>query len=563
MRTTLLACTAGLIALCSTATAQTCTFDSGPDVIVGSLTGPSNYSASNGGTIEALSLGTTSCNLGTEVLDWIANNNQHPVIGGNLYRLRDNGGWWSMEHVGMSWLKHGFLALQGGTCCSNCTPNPGGGDGLGIGCSDPYGSSLNGSQGGLGPRWQVDANRGSFTYPPANPSWSGSTARRLEVAVSELESTSSTTTRFYGEGHYVTPDDAQAGNQDNNASYRRMTCTGSGSNWSFSFTGSTVRERPAIMAWLDSGLDPNVQMTDIEVPGEGGYLILGSSVTDLGGGQWHYEYALYNMNSDESIRKFTIPVGGDVTTSNLGFHDVTYRNGDGSGNSNRDGTDWPTSLGGNELSWEVVGNFSPPSNINHNAIRWGSTYNFRLDADTPPVISNLTLTTYKGLREIVVSGVPVPSTAAFGSSFCDDSDGSLAACPCGNPGNPDSGCDNQQGTGGVSMEATAFSPNGSGGGTAEFTGTNYPSVGSPTFVLLRSTTQVPAVASFDGANCLGNPVTRVGAGFAIGGTGVRFYTHGAMAQPGTNFYQMWYRNLPAMFCTPDAANFSNGYDLTW
>jgi hypothetical protein len=26
---------------------------------------------------------------------------------------------------------------------------------------------------------------------------------------------------------------------------------------------------------------------------------------------------------------------------------------------------------------------------------------------------------------------------------------------------------------------------------------------------------------------------------------------------------MWYRNQPAAFCTPSAANLSNGYDLTW
>jgi hypothetical protein len=528
----------------------------GPDVIVGELTGPSNYS-SNGG-MEALSLGTTSCNLGNQVLSWIAGNNQHPVIGGNLYRLKDHGGWWAMEHVGMSWLKHGFAALQGGTCCSNCSAR--GGQGLGVGCSDPYGSGLNGSQGGLGPRWQINAENGLFTYPPANPGWSGSTARRLEVPISDLDSTSSTSTRYYGESQYVTPDDALASNNDNNASYRRMNCTGSGSSWSFSFNGSTQRERPAVMAWLDAGVDPNVSMTEFDLEG---FFVLGQSVTDLGGGQWHYEYALYNMNSDDSIRAFSIPVGPDVTTQNHGFHDVSYRNGDGAGNVNQNGTDWPATSGANALKWEVVGNYNLPSNTNHNALRWGSTYNFRFDANAPPVAGNLTLTTYKTERPFVLGGVQVPSTSVFGLSFCDGNDGSLAACPCGNPGDPDTGCDNAQGTGGVRLEATAFSPDGFGGGTAEFTGTNYPTMGSPTFVMVRSLAQTPAAASFDGAICLGNPVVRVGAGFAIGGTGVRNYTHGAMGSPGTNYYQMWYRNQPAMFCTPDAANFSNGYDLTW
>ena len=56
--------------------------------------------------------------------------------------------------------------------------------------------------------------------------------------------------------------------------------------------------------------------------------------------------------------------------------------------------------------------------------------------------------------------------------------------------------------------------------------------------------------AFDGVLCLGTPVDRVGAGFAVAGTAVEPYTHGAMATPGTNYYQMWYRNQPAAFCTP-------------
>jgi len=563
MRTPLFGLAAGLALVAgfgATATAQTCSFNPGPDVIVGSITGPSNYSSFGG--MEALSLGTTSCNLGDQVLDWIASTPDHPVIGGNLYRLQDQGGYWAMEQVGMSWLKHGFLALQGGTCCSNCTPNPGGGSGLGIGCSDPYSSGRNGGQSNLGPRWQVDAHRGVFAYPPVNPGYSGSAARRLEVAITDLDSTSSTTTRFYGESQYVTPDDAQSGNNDNNASYRRLNCTGSGSSWSFSFNGSTQRERPAVMAWVDAGVDPNVSTIEFNMGGEG-FFVLGQSVTDLGGGQWHYEYALYNMNSDDSIRAFSIPVGPDVTTQNHGFHDIAYRNGDGVGSINHDGTNWPATSSASALTWEVVGNYSPPSNTNHNALRWGSTYNFRFDANAAPVSGDLVLTTYKSQSAFVLGGVQVPSSSVFGLSFCDSSDGSLAACPCSNPGNPDTGCDNAQGTGGVRLEATAFSPNGSGGGTAMFEGTNYPATATPTFVMIRSTTQVPATASFDGAICVANPVVRVGAGFAIGGIGIRPYTHGAMASAGTNYYQMWYRNQPAMYCTPDAANFSNGYDLTW
>jgi len=36
---------------------------------------------------------------------------------------------------------------------------------------------------------------------------------------------------------------------------------------------------------------------------------MGYKVTDLGGGLWHYEYALYNQNLDRAIQSFSVPVG--------------------------------------------------------------------------------------------------------------------------------------------------------------------------------------------------------------------------------------------------------------
>jgi hypothetical protein len=183
-----------------------CSFVTGPDVIVGGLTGPSNCTAAGG--LDAISLGTTSCNLGDVWLNWISSTNQHPVIGGNLYRYKVVNGAGRFEQIGMSWLKHGFFALSENLCCPNCSSTDG--SHLGVGCSDPYTSSRNGSQSGLGPRWQVNANTGAFTYPPANPSWSGTMARRLQFQLSDVESTAGV--RYFGEARYVTPDDAAAGN---------------------------------------------------------------------------------------------------------------------------------------------------------------------------------------------------------------------------------------------------------------------------------------------------------------------------------------------------------------
>jgi hypothetical protein len=36
-----------------------------------------------------------------------------------------------------------------------------------------------------------------------------------------------------------------------------------------------------------------------------------------------------------------------------------------------------------------------------------------------------------------------------------------------------------------------------------------------------------------------------------------------MSGAGLFYYQLWFRDQPAMFCTPQAFNLSNGTTLTW
>ena len=100
-------------------------------------------------------------------------------------------------------------------------------------------------------------------------------------------------------------------------------------------------------------------------------------------GMYHYEYAVYNMNDDSDAGAFSIPVPLGVHATNVGFHGVTYRDGDGPGDINFDNTPWtvvPSTNG--RITWATT----PISqNFRANAIRWGTTYNFRFDADSAPV----------------------------------------------------------------------------------------------------------------------------------------------------------------------------------
>jgi hypothetical protein len=149
-------------------------------------------------------------------------------------------------------------------------------------------------------------------------------------------------------------------------------------------------------------------------------------------------------------------------------------------------------------------------------------------------------------------------------SFCDATDGALASCPCANPGNPDSGCDNAQATGGVRINllAQATGPNG-----ATLTGTGFSTMGAPTALVIRSNSLDPAspVVFGDGLRCI-NPssLVRLAATVASGGTSTHTFGHSAGAGPGTFYYQLWYRNTPSTFCDPFAAfNLSSGRTLVW
>ena len=62
--------------------------------------------------------------------------------------------------------------------------------------------------------------------------------------------------RYWIEGQYIAADDAMAGNDDNNVSYREIDVFGSGTFFDINLTGETQRMLPALFAWLraDAGV---------------------------------------------------------------------------------------------------------------------------------------------------------------------------------------------------------------------------------------------------------------------------------------------------------------------
>ena len=367
-----------------TALGGICTPSTGPDVIVGDLDGIQKWGTV--GNITAYSIATNSCNIGDEPLPWFDSTNQHPVIAQHLYRLMNG----RLEQLGISWVKHGFGALAENFCCT--CQDPGTFDVLGVGCSDPYTTGLNGDQNGffgiagLGPRSEINASTGVFPFPYGFQGVSGDAIyKRLQVHNDDLDPAGNIGARYFVEGHYVTPHDAAAGNGTNNASYREVLVgTFSGGGWELNLTNATRAQAPAIQAWQD--IDPTVGIEHVDVAGDGRFT-LGHLCSDNGDGTWHYEYALYNMNSHSNARSFTVPIAASVNVTNIGFHDVDHHSGEP-----YDGTDWSATLAGGELAWSTQ---TFAENENANALRWGTLYNFRFDADTPPASVSVTVELFR------------------------------------------------------------------------------------------------------------------------------------------------------------------------
>ncbi len=390
----------------------------GPDVTVYSLPSVSHYGELGG--VHSYAVGTTSCNIGDTPLWWCDNNrtycddDQHPVIAQNLYRLKDG----RFQQIGMSWLKHGFLALANSASeCGNgsCVNPPHGGDQLGVGCTDPYSSGLNGNR-PLGMRSEVNSTAGTLDPFPFTPVPSPTLLdQRIQVEEADLDPALNEAALYWVEGHYVAGDDATAGNGHNNASYRAVDVQTP--SYNLSVTGPTVRQVPAIYAWQAS--DPTVEIQTADVSG-GQRFHAGRKVT-VTPGVAHFEYAIHNLNSDRGAGRFTVELPPSATITNAGFHDVAHHSGEP-----YDTADWAIEVQGSTISWSTADFATDPL---ANALRWGTMFSFWFDADegTDQVTETLGM---------FGPGVPseVPIRFSNGSVFTDGFEsGNTARWSCVDP----------------------------------------------------------------------------------------------------------------------------------
>ena len=383
----------------------------GPDVIALDLQSVLRWGRV--GDITAYSVGTTSCNIGDEEADWINLTNQHPVIGMNMYRLKAD----RFEQIGMSWIKHGFFAVDGNACDLSCQAN-GDGNALGVNCSDPYSANLNGQQNNMSPRSQANAFTGVHSDNWTDPGIESVIDRRLQVHDADLDPDLNPDAKYFVQGNYILADDTAAGNNDNNASYRRVNVVETDVDvYGVVVSGMwpTQTQQPAVRAWQDE--DASVEEVDIPIPGEG-LLILAAKAIDLGTGFWRYSYALQNLNSDLSVRSFSVPIAPGVNIAGSTFHDVDFHSGEP-----YDSTDWPVTVATFSISWSTS---SFAVNPNANALRYGLVYSFSFDANVGPDPTMVTLGLFKpgGLTEVTANivgpSLTVPDCNQNGTPDVDD-----------------------------------------------------------------------------------------------------------------------------------------------
>ncbi len=400
---------------------------SGPDVFVARLTDVGYYGSV--GNITAYAIGTDACNRGDLPVQWIASGTQHPVIAQNFYRLKHG----RFEQIGQSWLKHGFSSTNSATC-GTCISPPLGGQQLGVNCSDAYGAGLNGSQSGLGPRSQVNPTTGAYVWPFTRGDMSTAIGVRLQVKTTDIDPVANAGALYFGECHYVTADDARwsaggapAVNGLNNASYQRILIPSITSTPSLN--GPIFQMVPGIQAWQDN--DPSVLLVpadyiDYSLGGAGivSRFWVAAKATNNGNGTWHYEYAVQNLNADRAGGSFTVPTAPGVVITNIGFTGVFAHSGEPYPNSAANPNNWPGVASNGAVTWTCPQAYAPPAGNNANALRWGTMYNFRFDANIAPVAGNATLGLFKPgtPNSILAAGLLTPGEPCgncLGDTDCD------------------------------------------------------------------------------------------------------------------------------------------------
>ena len=319
-----------------------------------------------------MSMLNTMCNPGSVNIPWAAAMQEnHPWFGFIITRVAND----RIEQINeWSFCKHAWTSVNVNGACGTCV-NPGTGALMGLNCSDTYGAGTNANRDDLGPPSEIDPWLGTWNavgsyfdlgdpsqpgYPlPADGNDSLDNSIFLgdevwnRVIVDETDLLTPGGQYYYGI-QLIHNGEAVANRWDNLA-HRGFNPSWSGTQWSFS--NDEGQEYGTILSrW------PGATINEGGNGNDDGRFFVASKVTSLGGGNFHYEYAVHNVDNSRAGSVFRVPVPAGVTVTNATFGDIDT---DGS-------NDWTFAQVGTELVWTASAG---------NPLEWNTIYNFGFDAD--------------------------------------------------------------------------------------------------------------------------------------------------------------------------------------
>ena len=369
-----------------------------------------------------MSMLNTMCNPGSVNIPWYqAMNPDHPMFGFLIVRVSND----KIEQINeWSYCKHAFTSVNVNGSCGSCQ-DPGTGSLMGLNCSDTYGAGNNASRTWLGPPEEIDPWLGTWDpvgsyFDIGDPAQAGYPApadgtRSLSQSifdsvdnrctVKEADLVTAGASYYYGlqlihEGEAVA-------NRGDNLAHRGFNPNYSGGTWSYSNNGEGQDYGSILNRWPGA---------DVEIGGNGnddGRFYVASKVTSIGGGNYHYEYAVHNVDNSRAGGSFRLPIDASATATNFTFGDIDT---DGS-------NDWSAAQVGNEIVFTATAN---------NPIEWNTIYNFGFDADYAPGSTGCTIDEHRpgpGAAFVTVATkAPSGDTFATVTSVGDGCGGTAASC---------------------------------------------------------------------------------------------------------------------------------------
>jgi hypothetical protein len=317
-----------------------------------------------------LSMRNTMCNPGSVSIPWYAAMAEnHPKFGFLITRLSGDR---MVQISDRSYCKHAFTSASTSGACGAC--NGIGGSLMGVTCSDTYTAGHNGGRSNLGPPSEIDPWLGTWNHlgsyfdqgdpnvgAPGNTDGVKNTITagdevKNRVTVQEADLLVPGASYYYGI-QLIHQGEAVANRWDNIKS-RGFQPTWNGSTWTVANTTTLLGEAfgSILQHWPGSTVNSGSNGTS------DGRFFVAAKVTPLGGGNFHYEYAVHNVDNSRAGATFKVPIDAAGVASNYSFRDIDTNLLN----------NWTAARVGNEIV------FTAPAN---NPLEWNTIYNFGFDCN--------------------------------------------------------------------------------------------------------------------------------------------------------------------------------------